>query len=186
MQSTKKPDGADKIPQKGGQYAFALRMFLWTFVFSLSFSAISEFLVTNTGMLVSFAMLAVLIVVNIIFDAVASAVCACPPEAFARGLKPRDRAAFAILENAEKVANVCADVIGDMCGIVSGALGASLALQLIDYGLTADSALAGIVMSAFIASLTVGGKALGKKYAIENNRRIVSRMGALLSKFQKF
>ena len=41
------------------------------------------------------------------------------------------------------------------------------------------------VISALIASITVGGKAIGKQIATKNSTEIVNKVGVILSKFEK-
>ena len=42
-----------------------------------------------------------------------------------------------------------------------------------------------LVVSSIISSLTVGGKAMGKKYAINNSDDVIFKVAKLLNKFKK-
>ncbi len=167
---------------------YALQIFLWTFVLSLSFSAISELLVANTGLLIAVILLLSFIVINIAFDIIAVAVTSCSLEPFlamgARRIRGA-KTAVRIVKNAEKVANICGDVIGDICGILSGALGAAIVVELVLFGATTDQSYLSIIMSAIIAALTVGSKALGKKFAMDNDQKIIFFVARIFSLFSK-
>ena len=167
---------------------YALQIFLWTFVLSLSFSAISEFLMSNTGLFVAFTLLVFLIVINIVFDIIAVSVTSSSVEPFLAMASKKmhgAKTAVKIVKNAEKVSNICGDVIGDICGIVSGALGAGIVIKILSSGVNLDNTFLSIIFSALISALTVGGKAMGKKFAIDNSQNIVYFVAKILSVFSK-
>lgn len=85
------------------------------------------------------------------------------------------RTSVTLIRNADKVSNFCNDVIGDVCGVISGGAGAIIIGKIItaggiDYRMKAILTLG---ISALIASLTVGGKAIGKNFAISQSYNIV-------------
>ena len=82
-----------------------------------------------------------------------------------------------LIKKANKTSSICNDVIGDICGIVSGSISASLVVLLLDTPLMA------ILLTAIVSSLTVGGKAIGKRIAIEYAEDIVFIVGKFLNKF---
>ena len=78
----------------------------------------------------------------------------------------------------------CCDVIGDICGIVSGAAGITIANQMST--LTGISLLiCSLFVSAIIASLTIGGKAIGKSIAINNSDIILYEFSKAVTNFYK-
>ena len=86
-----------------------------------------------------------------------------------------------LIKNSARVANICADVIGDICGVLSGAISAMIASKITEkFGVNLQ-----FVISAIVASLTVGGKALGKEVANNNSTPIVHFVGTFLNKFHK-
>jgi hypothetical protein len=93
------------------------------------------------------------------------------------------REALTLLKNAAAVANFCNDVVGDICGIVSGAAGAAIALKLILDNPGLPQIFVGILISAGIAAITVALKSIGKNIALKNNKEIVSGISLLLSFF---
>lgn len=92
--------------------------------------------------------------------------------------------AMKLIKNAEKVASICNDVIGDICGILTGAAGATIALRIIidSMGDIVKIVIASSV-SAVIAGLTIFGKAILKKIAIDKSTGIVLRVGKVLRFF---
>ena len=87
-------------------------------------------------------------------------------------------------KNADKVSSFCCDVIGDICGIVSGAAGTTIAL-LITESTGMDILISSLLVAAVIASLTIGGKAIGKSFAINKSDIILYEFAKFVSNFYK-
>ena len=88
------------------------------------------------------------------------------------------------LKNSDKLASICNDVIGDVCGVVSGSAGVLVSNELADI-LDKDIAIVVLIITALIASLTITGKAIGKSIAIKNSEKITFRVGKVVSIFKK-
>lgn len=86
--------------------------------------------------------------------------------------------AITLLKNATQVSSICQDVIGDICGIVSGSLGAILTLALANK-FAFSSTITTILITAVISSLTVGCKAIGKNIAAKKCDTIVFIVGRI-------
>ena len=84
-----------------------------------------------------------------------------------------------LIKKANKTSSICNDVIGDICGIISGALAASLVIILW------NTTIFNIIITAIISSITVGSKAIGKKLAIKYADNIVFKVGIILTNFKK-
>lgn len=85
--------------------------------------------------------------------------------------------AIKLLRKAGKVSSICNDVIGDICGVVSGSASATIAAQILvkmDFGWPQMITL---FMSSIVSGLTVGGKAIGKTFAINSSTEIVHAVG---------
>ena len=97
--------------------------------------------------------------------------------------------AIRIVRNADRFSNFCNDVIGDTSGIISGVASATVVLALIkDVGNSDDQYLYYIISVLFtsvVASLTVGGKALGKSIAIGYSTEITLIVGKFFSFLEK-
>ncbi len=87
-----------------------------------------------------------------------------------------------LLRNAGRVSSVCNDVVGDICGIVSGATGAVIVTQL-QRALNLRTVLISVAVTALVSGLTIGGKALGKTVAIKKSTQVVYWAGRFLSLF---
>ena len=87
-------------------------------------------------------------------------------------------------KNADKVSSFCNDVVGDICGIVSGSAGAVIALRLSQI-LNVDVLLVTLLVTGIISALTIGGKALVKSRAIKRSDKILYRFALLLSIFYR-
>ncbi len=147
-----------------------------TFCSTLLVTWISDALLANTTLLLSFLILAGIILFGIVADVIGVAVTAVnidPFNAMAAKKIKGAKTAVRFVKNAAKVSNLCNDVIGDICGIVSGATSVSIAAQLLDAYPFIDAAILSLIMSACVACLTVGGKALGKNFAMNNGTKIV-------------
>ena len=89
-----------------------------------------------------------------------------------------------LLKNTSKVSSICCDVVGDVCGIVSGTSGVvivSLIIKLTDI----NELLVSLLVTGLISALTIGGKALGKNISINKSREIVTIVSKILSFFSK-
>jgi CBS domain containing-hemolysin-like protein len=94
--------------------------------------------------------------------------------------------ALKMLKNADKVSSFCNDVVGDICGVISGTASASIVLLILsDRGTASGTArIIEILMAALVSGLTVGGKAVGKSLAMTKSTQIV-HMTALVVYYTK-
>ena len=161
-----------------------VEVFIITFILSICFSYISTYGVSNLDIVSSIIILIAVIGVGILFDIIGVAVTVAKEEEFHAKATKKVKGAktsLKLIKNASKVANICADVIGDVCGVLSGAVSAMIAAKLAEN----TGANLQFVISAIVASLTVGGKALGKEIANKNSTQIVHFVGKMLSKIYK-
>ena len=144
-----------------------IKITITTFILAVVFSTISEFTVSKSGIIIAILLLLFLIVLSILFDGIAVATTSCDISLImallARGV-PYSKQAIMLVKNAGKVSNICADVIGDICGIISGACGATIIAQLLENSNEPKQIFYAIIMSSVIAALTVGGKGFVKKH----------------------
>ncbi|MGI6435122.1 MAG: hypothetical protein ACOX0F_07165 [Syntrophomonadaceae bacterium] len=162
----------------------ALLVALFTFVIALLVSIGSEGLVKAVNnVLVAIGLLLVIIFMGIFFDIIGTAATAAELPPFnARAAKKvfGARQAVKLIHNAGLVANFCNDVIGDIAGTLSGAIGAGIVISLAVRFPLGDVILAGAVMTSLIASITVGGKALGKHLAVNYANQIIFRVAIVI------
>ena len=158
------------------------QVFIITFCLAIAFGTISNTVVTKLNMVIATILLFVIILIGILFDLVGMAVASATEAPFhAKAAKKHKGAkeAIRLIRNSPKVSNICNDVIGDICGIISGSIGALLSIN-ISSKFNLDMVIVSLIVSAIIASLTVGGKALGKKFAIKKCTNIIYFAGATI------
>ena len=110
-------------------------------------SVLSNLLLSNAHYIISIIALAAIILINILFDVVGVAVTSCSVEPFlamASRKKPAAQTAVKIVKNAEKVANICADVVGTSAASFP-APGASIVVQICASGIGFNEALVSIL-----------------------------------------
>lgn len=129
----------------------------------------------------------IFIVIGIVFDIIGVAVTSGDEVAFhsmsARKVKG-GKIGVKLLKNTEKVSSVCCDVIGDVCGIVSGTAGVAI-ITIINQISDINELLVATLVTSVISTLTIGGKAIGKGIAINKSKEIVTVISKILAIFQK-
>jgi hypothetical protein len=87
--------------------------------------------------------------------------------------------AIRLIRNADKVSNFCNDVVGDICGVISGTAAALIVYGFVGEGTNAQSSIFGLSITAMVASFTVGGKSLGKAVALQNSNYIIYKVAVI-------
>jgi len=160
-----------------------IKIILISLVASVVFTLASTEILGRTGYVMSFAILAIFIIVGIVFDVIGIAVTAANEAPFNSMATRRQRGAaesLKLIKNANKVTCYCNDVIGDVTGIVSGTTAALIAARLME-GFSTEGLLFPLGISAVVTGLTVGGKAIGKTLAFNRSTEIVLSVGKLLN-----
>ena len=153
-----------------------------TFLIAMLFSYIFEVLLADVPLVIAFFLLISIIIIGIICDGIGNAVVAVDEvtfQAMAASKVKGAKESIVLIRNAPMVANLFNDVIGDICGIISGSTATAIVLS-IETGFGIQSVLLSIAMSGFVAALTVGGKAIGKSFAIARARYIVYYVGIIM------
>lgn len=168
-------------------YNWIIKITLIAFTMSLIFSLSSESIIPNVNVIVGIIILIIFIFVGILFDMIGVAVTSADEKPFhsmnSRKVKGAD-IAVSFKKNADKVASFCNDVIGDICGVISGSAGGIIALKLAN-AINQDKFIITLLITATIAALTIGGKALGKSYAINKSNFILYEFSKIVSYFYK-
>ena len=175
------PEAAKRERQKNVKWVITI--FFSTILISGIISLVSDEVMANSSVLVAFCILLGIILLGILFDIIGMAVATADEKPFhsmAARKVPGAHEAIRLLRNAERVSSICNDVVGDICGVVSGSASATIAaliLTNVDMGWPKGVSLA---MSALVAGLTVGGKAIGKTIAVKSCTKIVHLVGRML------
>ncbi|MBQ9940095.1 MAG: hypothetical protein IJO74_00950 [Clostridia bacterium] len=157
-------------------------------VISFTISVFMGIISSDIGQLniyVAFLILMLFISIGVVFDFVGLAVATADEKSFhsmaARRL-PAGRKAVFLIKNAEKVSSFCNDVIGDICGVISGATGAAIAVKLFTGGGTVHF-VGSLFLTAVISMLTIGMKASLKGLGIRYSDKVVLIVAKFLCLF---
>ena len=166
-----------------GRYIFMVA--LGSFFLAVVFTLVSELLASRlNSIILSFIFLSIIILLNIFADIVGTAVTAASHVPFnARAAKRITGApqGLQLIRNADRVANISNDVIGDITTTVSGALGISIVVQIMRLWHRADQFWLNVLMTALISVIIVSGKAAGKKVALSRSEDVIFLVGKLFA-----
>ncbi len=167
------------------KWSFSL-MFMAAII-SIALSFVSEIAMQNVNIIIGTIVILVFIGIGILFDMIGVAVTSAdeaPFHAMSSKKVKGAKMAVTLKKNANKVSSFCCDVIGDICGIISGAAGVAVAVSLAS--ITGLPALASsLIVTGLIAALTIGGKSFEKSAAINNGNKILYEFAKVLSLFNK-
>lgn len=167
---------------------FSLTIAVITFVLAAIFSIISQSILSDVIWIIGLLIVLFIVSIGVLFDMLGIASTAAneqPFHAMAAEKVPGAKEAVIIIRNADKFASFCNDVIGDISGIVSGTASAIVVLQIADiFGKSEGSTwqiVLSVVLTSIVAAITVGGKALGKYFAINASTSIIFFAGKTIS-----
>ena len=147
--------------------SWVIFVFFLSFVLSLLMSWSSSTALSTVGITLATLTVLILVSIGILFDILGVAVTSAdkpPLVAMTTRRVPGARQALWMVQNADRMASVCNDVVGDICGV-----GEKMGLS--------STFVVGILVAAFIAAFTVGGKAIGKRLAIKRSKDILMLTG---------
>ena len=160
-----------------------LIILFWTFASAAFLSFISETILKSVNLIVAFILLIIIIFIHLLFDLIGVAVTACSEVPFiamaAKKIKGANQA-LNLVKNVDKVANFCQDVIGDITGILSGSIGATIIVEILFKNPNLNQFLMSILMISTISAVTVASKAAAKNIALAHNVTIISKMGLII------
>ena len=165
---------------------WVISIFFVTILISGCISLVSDEVMANSSLAVAFVILLAIIFLGILFDIIGMAVATADEKPFhsmASRKVPGAHEAIRLLRNAERVSSICNDVVGDICGVISGSAAATISAQLLAKFSFSWPTLVALLMSAFVSGLTVGGKAIGKSFAVNSSTQIVHFAGKVISFF---
>ncbi len=167
-------------------WIWSIKILILAISLSLIFSVVSEIALSKTAIIISIIIILVFIALSILFDVLGLAVASSNVEHFAAMASRKvkgSRQAMALNKNADKVASIC-DVICDVCGVLSGAGGASILTRITMNGELMDIVISSLV-SAIIAGLTIFGKSKFKKYSLVHSNKITLKFAKFINFFTK-
>lgn len=175
------PDASKR--ERNKTIKWVVTIFLVTILISGVISLVSDEVMENSSIAVAFLILLVIVFIGIIFDIIGMAVASADEKPFhsmASRKVPGAHEAIRLLRNAERVSSICNDVIGDICGVVSGSASATIAALVLVHVEVAWPRGVSLLLSALVAGLTVGGKAIGKTFAVNSCTQIVHMVGRVI------
>jgi len=168
-------------------YKWIVTVSILAYLISLVFSFVSELTIPNANAFVATLIILLFIGIGIIFDMIGIAITVADIKTFnsmatkqVRGAK----LAVKLIQNNEKASSFCNDVIGDICGIISGSAGVALS-NIISTTFDINIFFITLFITAIIAALTIGGKAIGKAASINKSTLILFRFSKIASYFYK-
>lgn len=169
------PRSKQKKKKKSGNARWIVTIFFVTIIISSTISFLSSSIMEEAGLVEAFLVLLVIVLLGIIFDIIGVAVMSAQEKPFhsmAAKKVPGAAEALKLLRNAEKVSSFCNDVVGDICGVVSGSASAAIAVKALTQ--VDSDTVSQLIMSALVAGVTIAGKACGKNIAMKQSTRIVT------------
>lgn len=184
---SKEPIKKDKIKKEKRDKGWLITVTVVSFIISFMMALISELVIPNAVITISMFLVLIFIFIGIVFDIIGLAANTADPKIFhsmatkkVRGSKK----AIELIKNKDKVSSLLNDVIGDICGVVSGSCGLAISITLANM-MNTSKILTTIIVTSIISSLTIGGKAFGKTIAINNANEIIFEFSKILNIFSK-
>lgn len=168
---------------------WVVTIFFVTVFVSGAITMLSDIIMSGSGILVAFLILLAIVFIGIVFDIIGVAVASAdekPFHAMAARKVPGAKDSIMLLRNAERVSSICNDVVGDICGVVSGTAAATISAQILANFEFGWPQIVSLSMSALVAGLTVGGKAIGKTFAMNSCTDIIYLVGQLIHWLRQF
>ena len=167
--------------------SWIIKVFIITFFICMLISGLSNLVASNANIIILFVITILIIIIGIIFDIIGTAVLTANEATFhakASNKIKGSKESIKLIKNASNIANFCNDIIGDICGIVSGSMGAMIAITFANK-FNLNPTLVALIISSIISSIMVGGKAIGKNIAIKQSDKIIFKVGKILNKTKK-
>ncbi len=167
-------ESRSKKKKKSSNVRWIITIFFVTVLISSTISFLSSSLLETSGLVEAFIVLLVIVLLGILFDIIGVAVMSAgekPFHSMAAKKLPGAHEALTLIRNAEKVSSFCNDVVGDICGVVSGSASAVIAVKALTQ--VDSETISQLIMSALVAGVTIAGKACGKNVAMSKSTQIV-------------
>lgn len=175
----------EKDKKKKKKNLWPLKALIITLFLSAAVNAASELVLTDAELWLSVLLTCIILAIGVLFDMIGTASTACDVEPFLSMASRKVKGAKTAVKLAKKsdiVSSVCCDIIGDICGIVSGVCAATIALYFVG---NSASFVIKVAIYAVISTATISLKALGKGFAVNKSNKIIYAVAKVLSVFNK-
>src|SRR5699024_1195743 len=166
---------------------FSVMIAVITFVLAAIFSIISSSILSEVTWMLGLFLVLIIVLIGVVFDMLGIASTAANESQFHAMASEKvtgAKEAVIIIRHADKFASFCNDVIGDISGIASGTATAIVVIKIAEItgGTDANNVqvILNVVLTSFVAAITVGGKAIGKTFAIHKSDRIIFFTGKIV------
>lgn len=168
-------------------YKWILSVFLLSFFLAMFFTFISETVISNVSLIIGIIITLVIVFIGIICDMVGVAISTVKVEPFnaMASKKVREaKTALMLIKNKDKVSSIFCDVVGDVCGVITGSAGAAIIASIIVKS-NINVLLVSMIIMGLLSTLTITGKAVGKNIAMRNSTMIIRTVARIISIFKK-
>lgn len=173
-----------KEKRKKKRNLWPLKALLISFVLAAVVNVGSELILTGTKLWISVVITVIIVLIGVFFDIIGTATTSCDIQPFlamaSRKVKGA-KTAVKLAKKADAVSSVCNDIVGDICGIVSGGCASTIVLAI----LPEKELWLSVLVYTVISTLTISLKAVGKGYAVKNANKIVFATAKALCLFNK-
>ena len=142
------------FPKKGKRQVGYIHR-LTNFFLSATLSNISSTILESAGLASSFLILLIIIIIGIIFDIIGIAITTAEEAPF-HSMASRKlygaKQAIKLIRSANKASTICNDVIGDICGVISGAASSYIIITISKTASLTTAAVAGFSLTGLVAS----------------------------------
>ena len=162
----KEPIKKDKTKKEKRDKKWIVIVTILSFIISFVMALISELIIPNAVISISIFLVLVFIFIGIIFDIIGLATSTADPKIFhsmATKKVKGSKKAIELIKNKDKVASLLNDVVGDICGVVSGSCGLAISITLAEL-MNTNKILTTVIVTSIISCITIGGKAFGKAF----------------------
>ncbi|MBQ8404927.1 MAG: hypothetical protein IJX55_11005 [Clostridia bacterium] len=168
-------------------WKWVVTAFLSSLVISIILSLLSAEVLSVVHIIAAVLILLAFVALGIVFDIIGLAVATANEKPFhsmaAQKIKA-GKTGIALIKKADQVSSFCNDVIGDICGVVSGSAAATVAVRLA-MTMGVDSLWVNLILCGLVSAITVGGKAIGKALGLNYSVEIVTLVAKIISIFSR-
>lgn len=168
-------------------FTWIYKIIIITFGISLFMSYISGITLPKVPTTIGILIVLFFILIGVVFDMIGVSVTASDLSVFnsmsSRKVKGA-KLAVKFKKSADKVSSFCNDVIGDICGVISGGCSITIATN-ISNTFNLNYIFCSLIVTSIVSALTIGGKAIGKNIAINKSDIILYKFCLFINNFWK-
>jgi len=183
--SPKNKENNKKDKKKKKRNLWPLKAMIITLILSFAVNAASELVLNDSQMWLAIVLTCIILALGVLFDMIGTSATSCDVEPFLSMASRKVKGAKTAVKLSKKsdiVSSVCCDIVGDICGIVSGVCAATIATYFLG---NPSSFIIKVAIYAVISTATITLKAAGKGYAVNNANKIIFSVAKVLSIFNK-